>query len=306
MLMPSRHYIFRLSLLLLLPLAVACQESSTTEHATTTVAPPTQASTPPPVLVTKPSQELIQRFRPFLQGAWVNAAYLAAVQKTKSPILCAEQTGEISEIHLSWKQVSGDSLVAGLGLNNHEGGQVTVYFRPGRSANALPTNYKDYDKPGNFADISYRLTGRDTILVFTHYSEAGKVVRRATYQRISGVIDNTDMAEALNLSVNQLLFTGRYTGTDSTGRPVQVQFTTDGRVRGLPGFTTYYTTTDFGGGPGNDIDNIMLDHTTKHARTLSFEHRADTLRLYQTTLLEPTDEPETLIRGRLLYKLVRR
>jgi hypothetical protein len=50
----------------------------------------------------------------------------------------------------------------------------------------------------------------------------------------------------------------------------------------------------------------MSDHHSKHALITGFEHRADTLGLYQTTLLKPVDEPETLVTGRLFFPLVRR
>lgn len=292
--MPSVRFLVPVSLLLTSPLWVACQESVSTERA---AQPPNSAAAQD-----TSAAALAQRFSPLLRGAWVNAEYLAHVRQTHSPRAASDYTGEISELNISLAKQSGDSLVAGLGLGNHEGGDLAIYFRPGTQPNSLPTSWHDYKTPSNFTEISYQLRPRDTTLVLTTYDRNRKVVHRASYERVPGVA--ADDLVALNRAVNTLLFAGRYAGQDSVGRPVQVQFSSDGRVQGLPGTFRYDTSTDFVGGPGNDIDNVSFSNAAQASRTIHFTRSADTLRLYSTTLLEPADDAPTLTRGRLLYTLV--
>jgi hypothetical protein len=110
--------------------------------------------------------------------------------------------------------------------------------------------------------------------------------------------------------VNQLLLAGNYVGTDSLGRAVRMQFTPNGQVKGLKGFRKYAVAIDFGGGPGSDIDHILLDVYTSHSRPMAYRHSGDTLHLYVATLLESSPasgrDVETLVRGRRLFSLVKK
>jgi hypothetical protein len=296
-------------LLISLPLCNACQSSKSEEQAAASAAEQPVAARSPALAQ---AEALAQRFGPIMAGAWVNAEYLAMVQRTRSPRQAYESTGSISEIHLNPSERVADSLVVGVGFGNHEGGSITLYLRPGQHPAALPTSYRHYDQPGSFSELSYHL-GPDTTLLLTIYSKTRKVLERASYQRISRRAQS-DGATALTYAVNHLLFAGSYAGTDSLGRPVRMQFTADGQVKGLKGFRHYAATTDFGGGPGNDIDCIELDPRTKHGRPMGYQHRGDTLRLYGATLVGEQRVPGTtdeytlpvLTRGRLLFTLLRR
>ncbi|MBF9142188.1 hypothetical protein [Hymenobacter properus] len=206
----------------------------------------------------------------------------------------------MSEILINPARLSGDSLEASLGLGNHEGSSMTVYFRPGLHANALPTNYHDYDAPGSFAELSYPIAARDTALVLTTYNKSRRVLAQSSYQRIPGA-SLTELV-SLNRAVRHLLFSGRYVGTDSLGRAARLEFNDNGQVKGLKGFRSYDVNTDFIGGV--DLDHLVLDADTKHRREMAYRHSHDTLRLYAARWAEG-DVP-TLVRGRLLFTLVRR
>ncbi|ALW85499.1 hypothetical protein AUC43_10590 [Hymenobacter sedentarius] len=299
------------SLLLALPLWNACQSSKTDEQSTSgTAKKPLQEAGLTPTATQ--ADILAQRFGPILKGAWVSTAYLAAVQKTKSPLKAADAAGEVSEIHINPAMRNADSLVADVGLGNHEGGNLTIYFRPGQQASALPTNFRDYDAPGSFAELSYRVATRDTTLELTTYSNSRKVLARTAFRRVAGARLGT--LGAANLAVNQLLLAGNYTGVDSLGRPVSMQFEANGRVKGLKGFRSYTVNTDFSGGPGTEIDHLVLDPQTTHRRLLGYSRRANTLLLYAAFMVEPrlvagTEDDYTLpelVRGRLLFTLERR
>ncbi|MBD2724085.1 hypothetical protein [Hymenobacter armeniacus] len=286
--MRTRRFIFGTSLLVAASGWVGCQSTKTDEHATSNASEKAVSAT-----------SLAQQVLPLIGGAWVKADYLQAVQQTKSPRKAFDLAGPVSEILISPARLTGDSLVASLGLGNHEGSDMTVYFRPGRHAKALTTNFVDYEVPGSFAELSYQAGAADTALALTTYAPSRKVLARTTYRRVSGA-SLTDLA-ALNRAVRQLLFTGRYVGTDSLGRSARLEFGADGSLKGLKGFRTYDVNTDF---MGVDLDHLVLDSDTKHRREMSYRHSGDTLRLYAARWAEA--EVPTLVRGRLLFTLVRR
>ncbi len=309
----------------MLALSNACQSSKSEEKATSgateeranspMAVPP--VGTPPVAVAPRPAsasqlQTLAQRFDPIIRGAWVTTGYLKALQQSRSPLKAADAVGAVSEIHINPAARAGDSLVLTVGFGNHEGGAITLYYRPGQQPNSLATRYRDYESPGSYAELSYRLGTRDTTLLLTTYSRSRRALHRAGYRRVAGAQVGT--LGALNRAVNQLLFVGSYTGADSLGKPAALQFAANGRVKGLKGFRNYSVNTDFSGGPGNDIDHLVLDSHTKHARLMGYSHRADTLRLYAAGTVEPqlvagTEDEYTLpvlVRGRLLFTLVRR
>ncbi|SFQ73051.1 hypothetical protein [Hymenobacter arizonensis] len=322
----KRLRLFRwVGLCLILALGNACQSSKSEEKATSSVteeranlptaAPP--VGTPPVAMAPPPAspaqlRTLAQSFDPIIRGAWVTTGYLEAVQKSKSPLKAADAVGAVSEIHINPAARAGDSLVLTVGFGNHEGGNTTLYYRPGQQPNSLATRYRDYDSPGSYAELSYRLGPRDTTLLLTTYSRSRRALNRTAYRRVAGAQVGT--LGALNRAVNQRLFVGSYTGVDSLGKPAAMQFAANGRLKGLKGFRTYTVNTDFSGGPGNDIDHLVLDPQTKHTRLMGYSHRADTLRLYAADTVEPqlvagTEDEYTLpvlVRGRLLFTLVRR
>jgi hypothetical protein len=258
------------------------------------------------------AQALAKHFGPIIRGAWVNANYLALLQQTKSPLIAYDSTGYISEIIINPTAISGDSLVAGVGYGNHEGGDLTIYFRAGQQTNTLSTNHHEYESPGSYAELGYRLSASDTMLVLNTFNKQKQLIAHATYRRIrNGKLDQLDN---LTLAANQLLMAGNYVGVDSLQRPTHLQFTADRRVIGWSSIKTYEVNTDFGAGPGNEIDHLIVKGSNKLDRVIHFQFRADTLRLYNAAMVVTkqhagTDDEivdERLTRGKLLFTLVRR
>jgi len=287
---------FSRCLLPFLAVALGCQSTKSEETASSAAEAPVAASSPALVQ----AEVLAKRFGPIIQGAWVNADYLAAVQKSRSPLQAADAVGAVSEIHINPAGRSADSLVLGAGFGNHEGGSITVYFRPGQQSTALPTNYRDYDAPGSFAELSYQLGSGDTNLLLTTYGKNRQVLARTAYRRVSGASPNE--LNALNLAVRRLL-AARYAGADSLGRPAQLEFMAGGQVKGLKGFRQYDVATDFAGGPV-ETDYLLLDNETRHRREMAFRQTADSLLLY--SVRTQTGDVPTLVRGRPLFRLVKR
>jgi hypothetical protein len=258
------------------------------------------------------AEALARRFSPIVQGAWVNAGYLAALQKSGSPRQAQEKIEGISELFIKPEARSGDSLVAGAGINDHEGGSLRVYFRAGQQPNSLVTNDPYYGAAGSFGELRYQLSSADTTLTLTTYTKARKVLTLKTYSRVRGA--QPDELAALNYVVRQRLLVGQYAGRDSLGRAVHLEFLADGRVKGLKGFRKYHVHTDFFGGPGLDIDFLSLDPGTRHSRDMGYRRHGDTLQLYVARLIPPQRLPGAaddysmpqLVRGRRLFTLVKR
>jgi len=277
------------------PLWLACSSTATEEKASGALLKPEAAG----VTGATQAEVVAQRVSPIIKGAWVKADYLAAVQKSKSPLMAFDLAGPVSEMIINPAERTVDSLVVGLGLGNHEGGNMTVYFRSGSRPNALPTSFKDYESAGSFAELSYKVAAADTALLLTTYGKTGKVLARASYQRVRGA--SLAELEALNRAVRHLVLVGKYTGTDSLGRAVRMEFTDNGQLKGLKGFKTYDVQTDF---LSDTIDYLTLDSGTKHSRRMAFRRQADALRLYAAH--EEDNPVPTVVRDRLLFTLVRR
>ena len=267
------------------------------------------------------AESLAHQFGPILRGAWVRADYLAVLKRTKSPLLAAsllvestKELGQISELDIDPAQRAGDSLKTLLLLNNHEGDELTLYFRRGRQAASLATATNPYSAPpGSFTELSYCVSAQDTTLLLTRYRKNGAVGAQVAFERVRGV--RIGERAAVQYRVNQLLFEGQYAGADAVNKPLRVQFTADGRVTGLPHATTYAVLDDFAGGdyPIDGTDYLVLDPSSEPQQVLVYQHRADTLRLYTITTSTKTrprprdylgDLPPLMVRGKLRFTLV--
>src|SRR5258706_9792077 len=77
----------------------------------------------------KQPNELIRKFKPFLNGIWITADYIDDVGKTKSPLKSSEKLNFISEFVIDTTKTSEDSIHVGAGMGNHEGGDFVLYFK---------------------------------------------------------------------------------------------------------------------------------------------------------------------------------
>ena len=75
------------------------------------------------------ANELVQRFKPFLHGVWVQADYMDDIVKTKSPFKSSEKLTFITELVIDTSGISADSINAGIALGNHEGSNLILYFK---------------------------------------------------------------------------------------------------------------------------------------------------------------------------------
>ncbi|GAB2966277.1 hypothetical protein GCM10027048_40650 [Hymenobacter coalescens] len=251
---------------------------------------------------------LARQVSPLISGVWVKAAYLDALTRTRSPQAVAEApaaTG-ITAFAIDLSKPRADSVAFDAILNNHEGGLLQVYLRPGRQPQSLPVSYVDYEDEGSSFELSYGRQGTDTLLQLRKYDRRNRLRESVSYRRVrfrpTNLQDEPALNQGLAYAVRQVMLAGRYTGTDSVGRAVQAQFLPDGHVSGLGSFRTYTVNIDFIG-PENNLNMLFFDQYTARQRTLAYRITRDTLQLFA---VRPDAEHINLSPGRRHYTLVRR
>ncbi|AYA35650.1 hypothetical protein D3Y59_00435 [Hymenobacter oligotrophus] len=246
-------------------------------------------------------EALAREYGPMLRGVWVKEAYMAEIARTRSPLQAAAALQGIAALRINPATRSADSLRVALNLNNHEAGELTVYFRPGAAEKALPTNYRNAEKPDDAFELAYDKRLADTTLLLNRYSKGGRQLASERYVRLqrNPTAAGTE-ASAVQRFVHQQLLAGTYAATDSAGRRNQVRLGADGSIRGLGRYRSYQAATDFAETHANNLDYVLLDANTPRRRRLAYESTPDTVRLYSLRL-----QGAELRRGRLLYTLVR-
>ena len=235
-------------------------------------------------------------FKGIINGDWVEPSYIDDLTKTKSPYNSQNALNSIVELNIDTSRIKGDSLEIG-SPSIHEGMSFFVFFRPGITINAFPTNIKDYDNESNFYELGYLISSKDTSLVIYHYDKNKKLLGQSEYKRVP-----KNSEGALQYMVNKTLVAGKYNSTDNKGKSITVQLTNDGKVIGLQNFTKYYVLTDFVAGPENNLDEICFDIQTKNQKCYAYEIKGNTINLYENS---ENNDHLTLALGKLKYKLVK-
>ena len=235
-------------------------------------------------------------FKGIINGDWVEPSYIDGLTKTKSPYNSQNALNSIVELNIDTSRIKGDSLEIG-SPSIHEGMSFFVFFRPGITINAFPTNIKDYDNESNFYELGYLISSKDTSLVIYHYDKNKKLLGQSEYKRVP-----KNSEGALQYMVNKTLVAGKYNSTDNKGKSITVQLTNDGKVIGLQNFTKYYVLTDFVAGPENNLDEICFDIQTKNQKCYAYEIKGNTINLYENS---ENNDHLTLALGKLKYKLVK-
>ena len=188
------------------------------------------------------SAELIQKFKPIIQGVWVKSDYIDKVIKTKSPLKAMGEASGITTMVFNTDKISGDSLKVGVGWENHEGGELTLKFEQGLFKNSLKV-YLGTDTSGGFHEIGLSFDKRDTTLVLYHFNKHNKVIEKISYLKVYNHIGD-DLGSAIHYIINKQIIAGTYSTKDSIGIPSPVNFTTEGNISGFLGFKTYYLNID--------------------------------------------------------------
>jgi len=206
----------------------------------------------------KHSNELIEKFKPFLNGTWVPVDYIKAIVKTKSPLKSSEEITFISEFSIDTTGIIKDSIHVLAAMGNHEGYDFYVYFKQGITSTSLLTDINGYSEElSSSYELGYVISKSDTSLILSHYDKNKKLLDETKYIKAPvNESNNEEDASGLQYMVNKKLVSGTYIVTDSTGGETQVELTNEGKIMGFPGFKTYYVITDFVADPENTTDKM--------------------------------------------------
>ncbi|WP_090780937.1 hypothetical protein [Pedobacter sp. ok626] len=242
--------------------------------------------------------EVQPNFKSIINGSWVRRVYIDNLKKTKSPAKSENNVNSFVELYIDASKIKGDSLEIGA-ATFHEGGGFHIFLRAGIAPNSFPTNMIDYDNKSNFYELGYSISTKDTSMVIYHYDKNKKLIEQSEYQKAP-----LRTEEALQYMVNKTLVAGKYKMTDTTGKSRTIQLTNDGKIIGLPGFTTYYINTDFVEGPEDSLDFIFLNFRIKNQKWYTYEIKGDTINLYEVIKTKSEDEEISSL-GQLKYKLIK-
>ncbi len=249
----------------------------------------------------KPTNELVERFKPFLHGVWIQADYIDDIAKTKSPFKSSEKLTFISEMIIDTSNVATDSMLINIALGNHEGSDFILYFKQGKTPMSLLTGIRGFELESDSYELGYEINNYDTTLILYHYKKNQKLLDKTKYIRVIEVSHNRSLEDGFQYMVNKKLITGSYLVTDSTDKERLVQMTSEGVVKGLPGIETYYVITDFVASEDSS-DVICFDIQTDTQNCYAFKINGDTITLFKA----PINETDTLFNaGHALYKFLK-
>lgn len=248
------------------------------------------------------ASSLKQKFIPILNGVWVLADYIAAIEHTKSPSRAADKLQGVVTMIID-AGIKSDSVEVGVSWNNHEGTNFTTYFIAGQNLNSLKTNLVDYDEKSNYYDLGYETISNETFLVLYHYNKANKLIDKKKFIKVAEKEQDSDASWGLQYIVNEKLFSGNYLLIDSTNTSTKITFKNNGSLTGHSDFKTYYVLTDFMGGPKTILDGIVFNIYEKNSKWFAFIIENDTTYLYST--IGDEEAGELLQLDKIQYKLVR-
>ena len=250
------------------------------------------------------SNAFIKKFKPLIQGVWVKKDYIDMLSKNRSPYTSFKGLQGIAEFEIHLPDVA-DSTNIGYSLNNHEGAEFVLFFKSGQKPNSLKTSLPDYKTKGDFYELGYNVTtGKDTTIVFYHYSQRKQIIDSSLYVKVAQKADDSaDAGWGVDYITNKKLIIGSYLGTDSTSSSLKIEFKSNGKLDGFHNFKNYLISTDFEAGPANNLDQIgIYESDFMKAKWYSFKFDKDTLNLYD--MYSNTDSTLLFV-GKRIYKLVK-
>jgi hypothetical protein len=224
------------------------------------------------------NSEQIQMIKPVIHGNWYQASYIESLKKTKSPYLSDKSLFGIAELRIDTNEIIYDSVLTIGAIGTHEAYELVIHFKRGHSPNSFRT-IVDFDIEANSYELAYEIKS-DTALFLMKFDENIKVIQSVKYLRVPNFSES-----ALQYMVNQTLFTGTYNAISNSGDTLNLTFFNDGKLVGLPKYTSYYVVTDF---VADDYDNaqdwVCFDIQTENQICYAFKILGDTTLLYDYIL----------------------
>lgn len=237
-----------------------------------------------------PSQTLIRQLAPIYHGIWIKADYLAEIKQTRSVWAARDKVTGITAMEIDTIKIAGDSLVARVGWDNHNGGEVTLKFVNGKQPHALKFGEDE---------LGYQISGGDTSLIL-HQNYEGKQFATAYYKALNAQPEQ-HASYVMNYEINKALVAGVYKIMGGTNAK-PVTFSAEGNVTGLSSFKSYFIENDLGGTPRNNLDRITFDMFSDRQRTFTYDIEGAVLKLYA---IKTNADSTLFLRDKLIYTLVR-
>jgi hypothetical protein len=239
------------------------------------------------------AQALIKRFKPIIQGVWVEKDYIDKIIKTRSPLASEDKVGYITTMYINTDHINGDSLIVPTG-DNHEGSQITIKFYPGKTPSSI--------RISEGGELGYTTEKGDTIMFYTRLDDQTKKIIKTEFIKVLNKQPDDDLGYGLNYAINKSLIAGNYILTDTLNSNVKVTFTNDGKVSGFLNHSKYKINIDLNTDPMDNLDEINFDISSKRPASFSYKFNGDTLNLYDAY---PNADSTQLILGKRIYKLIR-
>lgn len=232
----------------------------------------------------------MEKFKPLLQGTWVNKAYIDKVAQTKSPLAAADEAQEMSSFSINTETMQGDSIIVPVGWGNHDGSDLTLSFKKGKRPSSLIFGA---------GELCVKPDQGDTIITVYYPYDKGSV--KATQFIRANAKKIMQIADGMYRLVNKVLIAGTYHLQDTAVNTV-VNFSIDGKITGFGDFKSYVINIDLNSDVMDNLDEISFDDDTRYNKSYSFKFDADTLKLYDT---KPNADSTLLVLDKLRYKLIK-
>ncbi len=243
------------------------------------------------------TKEIQPNIKSIINGDWYETSYIENLKRTKSPYKSQNFLNSIVQLNIDSNNINNGILEIGA-PSIHEGSMFVVDFKRELNSNRLQTNIVDYENESNYFELGYTLTKNDTTLIIYKFNENKKVIGQKKFKKVP-----KNSEGAFQFMVNKTLFQGNYKINDDSEKSLNVKFSHDGIVIGIPNVKKYYILTDFVAGPLNNLDEICFDIDTDKQKCYAYEIKGDTINLYET--LENEDHV-TLEIGAMKYKMIKK
>ncbi|MBK0377701.1 hypothetical protein [Mucilaginibacter segetis] len=236
--------------------------------------------------------DLIQQFKPVIQGVWVKKDYIKKLIRRKSPLDAMPLATGITTFYIDTDKLKGDSIIVPVGWGNHEGGSLSLKFVSGKEMPSIMLGDNE---------LSYTIKNNDTTLIINHYDAKTQETITEKYTKALNKQPDDELGYGLNNMINGIIC-GTYAVTDNTGRQFNVVFGNNGKVSGFGGVDSFFIANDLGMEPMSNLDEIAFLSNGKAQKSYTFTIKGRKLNLYET---KPNADSTKLIAGRLAYALRR-
>jgi hypothetical protein len=224
------------------------------------------------------SPVMIQQFKPVINGVWIKKNYIKKLIKSRSPLEAAERAEGITTFYIDTEKITGDSLKVAVNMDNRKDTSVVLRFQPGRNTTTIMLGDDE---------LSYNIKRNDTTLLIYHYNQRKRETTSDKYIKASEKPVGDKLIYNMDYAINRGLMAGNYQAADAAGKNFRVSFTEDGKVSGLPGYSTYFIQNALDDDK-DKADLIIFNRGSQGEKIYAFKKEKKSLTLYETTGTGPS------------------